>query len=552
MSDQKIHQIHPIKYPVRRIEDRLGILSTIKNCDRVTSTLSLSAEPNLGSDKTTSPKMIARLYKKAKYSRHIKVNRESLSNATQIHGILMQLKRLKSTRGLRIICTNSNADNAIYDITALKPLRYFSRLENVALHIYMNLNIPRILEKFASLVQAFRARNLNIKEPLAFANDRGLRRFYSRLRDSGRRFECLKISNYTPLTGLIEQFSPFKFISDLSKWNTLREVHINFVGISIRTSSLKGIVQLLKNFRSLSSLNLNLSFNQISNLNCLDELAVLSLRKLSLNLSNCPLDETSYSHLARLITKSPELISLNLILSSVKACERVVLIITNAIKSLKNLESLTLSLNENRCIEAATLHTFFSNIFSSNKLTKVVLNLSRAFIGGVLGEQFHIMPPKKTSLKTLKLDISNNRLRDSELLLMMRLIKNYSELEDLEFILENSRISNRTAEMLWKWIASYKKLRCLELSLLFCDMDESNLTGLLKDLSQMNISHLGLDVLDVVTSKVFARTILEELLTVNNLESCRFNTGYFYESLPSDFKDTVQSRLPKCARYQIL
>src|SRR4051812_6484059 len=95
------------------------------------------------------------------------------------------------------------------------------------------------------------------------------------------------------------------------------------------------------------------------------------------------------------------------------------------------------------------LYSFFSNLFMNHHLTKVSLGLSRAFVGGFPEEFSSPIPARKTALKSLDLDLSNNRLRDNEILLIMRFFRQYTEIEELKLSLENCKLGDKSLDAIW-------------------------------------------------------------------------------------------------------
>lgn len=539
-SKNSSYQISPIKWPVRRLEDAKSIHKAFKNCDRTTRVLSIA-------DNSVLLQKIRKLFQRIKYCGHLKVQKAPLQTPNQIKRFLLEAKRLKTLRGLKLHCSNSNADTRITQYKTLKPLIHFNHLDTITFHVFLVKNLS-LFEKFGSLVQSFRAKNINIKEPLAFMPERYVRRFYSKVKDSGKRLTSLKLSNHAPFTGPFENFTLYKFIETATD---LKELHLSFVGISARDHFLTNLINLLTRAKNLSVVSLDLSFNYISDLERLEPLQSLPLEKVELNFSHCPLNQTSFINLANFLYSLPDLKDLKLNLSSLEIDQRSLTLVINAIKSLKMLTSLSLSLNENRCIETSVLHNFFSHLLNNPKLIRINLGLSRALIGGFRSDLPSLSSARKPALKYLALDLSNNKLRDSEMTLITQFCQGYTDLEELKLSLENCRFGENSSETVWGWIASLKRLRSLDISLLFSELSDASLFCLLRALLQMRIENLVLDLTDVVNSKNSAEVLLLALLAMKSLKSFKIHSNQLKQALPRDFLNITQKQLPNCSRFEI-
>lgn len=220
----------PLKWPTRRLEDTKSIYRSLKNCDRKFSTLSLSCnlDPNL--DKLNFLKKTSKLFKKVKYAKSLKISRDPLYTPHHINKFLSQIKRLNTTKELKLICSNSNIGNRISRYSTLKCLKRFNRLNTAVLHIFFAQRATQIFEKFGLLIQSFRVKSLTIKEPLAFIPERYVKRFYAKLRHSGKGLIASKFQIMHHLQEQLTNSLPISFLPN-------PPTYLNFTLISLESPS---------------------------------------------------------------------------------------------------------------------------------------------------------------------------------------------------------------------------------------------------------------------------------------------------------------------------
>jgi len=536
------------KWPICRIEDNQSLLSAIKKCHKITTITSLSCNNDSSLDKVAYAKKVPRLFKQLKYSKFLKIFKDPLETPSNLKTVISRIKRLNTIKGLKLVSSNSFENTRVKCFGTLKVLKHFNKLETVVLHIFFVSNKISLFEKFGKLVQGFRAAKLTIKEPLTLIPEVFIRKFYFKVKETSKQLKVLKLSNYTPFAGSIKQFPPYKF---LQKASNLSEVNLNFIGITIKNSFLMYLCQLLKNFRYLSNLSLDLSFNQISDLNSLNELKDISLKKLYLNFGHCPLGENCFPQLAGLISSHPELKSLKLLLSSLKMDEKSLLALIEPLRSLKKLEIITLDLEENRCISSTTFQKIFSQVFTSSLIVKVELNLSRAFFGGLSKGLFGLNNQRRSYIKAFSLDISNNKLRENEIVQIIRILRSHTEIEELCLSIENMRLEGQASETIWEWIFSLKKLKSLEMSLIFSQIAETNLFSLTKGLLKMDLEYLSLNLLETISARSSAETLVLAMLSTKCIKALKINTGLLRQNFVCKFREKLKNHLPFCSRLEI-
>ena len=541
MTDTSSALTHPppfFKYPVLTLKTEQNLFQMIKKRTHITKAIIINLiqddNPH-GLDEEQLFKKLNVFLKNTKFTRHLTVEKLFLSNPHSIEKFLTSLRRFNNLRKLRFRCQNNSLDDRIADYKTLKPFERFKRLETVFLNIFFDPLRQSLYKQFGGLVQVLRTKCLLIKEPLVMATDRHLKKFYKRGRRASGPLHKIFLNNVIPFGVPFKESVPYQFTKEA---NNLRVICLNFVGMSLSNKCFENLVEVIGGMGHLTSFNLDLSFNNISDLAPLDQLTRVSLTRLYLNLSYCPLNKGSYQKLAGFIASNCQLKMIELTLNSVNITRNQVLQLSNMIVLLNELTDLSISLAETQSIDIRTLWRFFAQLLLSQKLMKLNLNLTQALCGDT-SMAVHTTPMKSLCLKSLELNLNENKIKAGEIIQTLNFLKYCPSLESLKLSIDNSKFQGFMGESTWEWLTLLGKLRTLDLSVINTEIPENCFNGLLRIVSRRNIPHLKIDLSDSLYSRSLAKYISEAECWFQNLRTMKLDSRKLEKLLPPKIEDML-------------
>jgi len=493
------------KRPIYHITNTPTLLKACKYGSRILSSFSFHYDSSSSSETSETFKKANKFLKRAKYIRTISYSRRPMASLALINSSIKAISKFNNVKHLRLTGHNSKLEDRITHYQTLKPLRKLNRLQSLQFNVYFHPIRRSIYSQFGKLVKALRVKQITIREPFTAVSDRHLRRFYTHNRRTAKYLKSLAFTYFRPFEGSIEGHVLSRF---LRKSINLQELYLNLIGVMIENHSFKELVVLIKSLKNLKKLNLDLSFNKVTNMEGLEILNKNEkLQHVHFNFSYCPLSEEGISKLTDFIQENPKLTTLTLLLNSTKITQEQISKLTEAINSLNNLQNISLCFAEAHCIDLRTLNKILKASLTSHNLTKAHFNFSQALRTGLPPMFYNTEETglRLPSLKYLELDLSNNSQRDSETTSLLEYLKQWTlNIRELKLKLDSYRLNQKTEESLCKWINLLRNLKYLEISFKDIHVNTLFVEQLLKVLERTGLHELNLEFSDTMAGRELA------------------------------------------------